>query len=204
MASEMQSTIAALAAQLNDKGAAESSLQQLKSIFTKPAAAPFAAKWLPLLLEKTADKDKLVAKATFQVVQAAAECVGPHGLAVILPSLIDSLENKKKPEEKMSALKVLAWASEEHSASMARLVERALPPVLDLVSDIKKNVREASVATATAMCQSAANEDVEPFIPLLMGAIQAPEKIGETVEKLAEKIFCQPMESPRLLCSLLS
>merc|ERR1719230_1703433 len=110
----MKSKIAELVAKLNDKAGAESALQELGAAFAKPSAAPFAAQNLALLLEKTADKAKPVAKAATEVVQTVAQCVGPHGLAVILPSLVDSLGNKKKPEEKACALKVLAWAAEAH------------------------------------------------------------------------------------------
>merc|ERR1719428_372044 len=61
-----------------------------------------------------------------------------------------------------------------------------------------KNVQEASMAAATAMCQTAANKDIEPFTALMMGAIQKPATIGETVEKLAGFVFVQPVETPAL------
>merc|ERR1711959_742834 len=41
-------------------------------------------------------------------------------------------------------------------------------------------------------------KDIEPFIPQMMAAVQAPMTIGECVEKLAGVVFVQTVETPAL------
>jgi len=198
MAREMKNKVAALMAKLSDKAGAEAALAELATMFEAATAAPFAVSALPALLEKTTDKAKPVAKAACEAVKAAVTCVGPHGAKIILPTLLTSLGTKKKPDEKECALRMLAYLAEARPTQMAWCLEMAMEAVLGQMMDIKKNVKEAAMTAATAMCRTSGNKDIEPFVPEMMGAIQDPSTIGSTVEKLAGVVFVQPVETPAL------
>merc|ERR550534_1767143 len=101
------------------------------------------------------------------------------------PILIASLGNKKKPEEKICALKMLAAMADAFPQETSWCLVDALPPALEQLTDIKKEVQSAALETCTKLAFTAGNKDVEPFVPEMMKAIMKPATIGDVVEKLA-------------------
>merc|ERR1712159_937450 len=93
---------------------------------------------------------------------------------------------------------MLTLLSQTRSAHMSWCLEMVLPTALELMMDAKKNVKEAAMEACTEMCATSGNKDIEPFIPQMMAAVQAPMTIGECVEKLAGVVFVQTVETPAL------
>ena len=195
--STIHSRVEELIAQCNDKASAESSLSALASVFEEDAAAsPYAAKHLDALITKTGDK-KTTAAAT-QAVFAAVKCVGPHAISIIAPILVGALGNKRKPEEKEVTLNVLTKLAEEHPKHIAWCLEQVLPSVLDQMTAIKKNVKDAAMKAANALTKTSGNADIDPFIPQMLNSVVTATTIGDTVEALAGCVFVQPVLSPAL------
>merc|ERR1719394_1926358 len=124
--------------------------------------------------------------------------LSPYAVQIVMPALVASLGSKKKPEEKELALQVLADLAQAHPEQMAWCLVEALPPALELMTDIKKNVKAAAMEACTALSNTSGNKDVAPFVADMMSAIESPQTIGEVVEKLASVVFVQAVETPAL------
>merc|ERR1719473_2098081 len=183
---------------LEDKIEAPAALEELAGVAKDASAAPFLAKALPKLMDATAHKDKKVAVGAAAVVEAMMRSLSPYAVRVVMPMLIDSLGSKKKPQAKARALKMMAGLALAHPEQMAWCLVEALPPALELMTDIKKDVKAAAMEACTALGNTSRNRDVSPFVPEMMGAIENPQTIGEVVEKLASVVFVQAVETPAL------
>ena len=202
MATSLSAKIAACLAKGSgaDKAEAESGFKEL-AVLAKDegvAAAPFLYKGFPSVLTGSSHKDKKVATAAAAAVESVIGSLGPYTMAIVVPMLMESLGVKKKPEEKALALKMLATLAGAHPEAMAWCLVEAIPPSLQMMTDIKKDVKAIAMTACTALSGTAGNKDVEPFVAEMMGAIESPQTIGEVVEKLASVVFVQAVETPAL------
>merc|ERR1719473_665101 len=159
---------------LEDKIEAPAALEELAGVAKDASAAPFLAKALPKLMDATAHKDKKVAVGAAAVVEAMMRSLSPYAVRVVMPMLIDSLGSKKKPQAKAHALKMMAGLALAHPEQMAWCLVEALPPALELMTDIKKDVKAAAMEACIALCNTSRNKDVAPFVPEMMAAIESP------------------------------
>jgi len=126
------------------------------------------------------------------------DSLSPYAVRVICPTMIESLGTKKKPETKVCALRTLSNLASAHPKEMAWCLVEALPAVLELMTDIKKDVKAAALEASIALSNTNGNKDVEPFISEMMGAVQNPQTIDDVVDKLASVVFVQAVETPAL------
>jgi len=183
-----------------DKAKAEESLLKLTELAAKEgaAASPFLFKGLPTLLTTTATKEKQVAAAACAAVEAVIRNLSKYAAHAVSPVLIASLGNKKKPEEKVCALKMLSILADICPQETAWCLVAALPTALEQMTDIKKEVQNAALEACTKLASTSGNKDIEPFVPEMMKAIMKPATIGDVVEKLASTVFVQAVETPAL------
>merc|ERR1719356_963604 len=199
LSGEIAACLSQVGDKIVDKSAAEASLAKLAD-FAKEgvAAAPFLIKGLPAMLTSTSHKEKKIAAAACGAVDALITNLSQYAVRLVTPALVASLGNKKKPEEKICALRMLASLSIAYPVETSWCLVDALPPALQQMTDIKKEVQAAALDAATALSGTNGNKDVEPFIPQMMAAIEKPTIIGEIVEKLASVVFVQAVETPAL------
>jgi elongation factor 3 len=181
-----------------DKSEAKEALTKLAGLAQDATAAPFLVKALPALLTATSIKDRDVAAAACATVETVISNLSKYAVRVVTPILIESLGNKKKPEEKICALRLLASLAAAHQNETSWCLVDALAPALQLMTDIKKDIQAAALDACTKLAGTSGNKDVEPFVPEMMGAIMKPTTIGDVVEKLASVIFVQAVETPAL------
>jgi len=199
MSAATKTTVAACVAKLKDAKAAPAALEELVGVAKEGVvAAPFLLQSLSVLMETAAHKDKKVALGACTVVEEMMRALSPHAVRVVMTTLVSSLNSRKKPEEKVLALKVLGDLSQAHPEQMAWCLVEVLPPALELMTDIKKNVKAAAMETCLLLSNTSGNKDVSPFVPMMMSAIENPQSIGEVVEKLASVVFVQAVETPAL------
>merc|ERR1719356_2313179 len=199
LSGEIAACLSQVGDKIVDKSAAEVSLAKLAD-FAKEgaAAAPFLVKGLPAMLTSTSHKEKKIAAAACGAVEALIANLSQYAVRLVTPALVASLGNKKKPEEKICALRMLASLSIAYPVETSWCLVDALPPALQQMTDIKKEVQAAALDACTKLATTAGNKDVEPFVPEMMSAIMKPATIGEVVEKLASVVFVQAVETPAL------
>lgn len=199
MSAEIKTTVDACVAKLKDAKEAPAALEQLVDVAKEgAAAAPFLLPTLPVVMEAAAHKDKKVATGARAMVEEVVRSISPYAVRIVIPTLIDSIGTKKKPEEKELALKMLTALAQAHPDQMAWCLVEALPPALELMTDIKKSVKAAAMEACTALSSTCGNKDVTPFVPEMMSAVENPQSIGTVVEKLASVVFVQAVETPAL------
>merc|ERR1719166_465359 len=93
---------------------------------------------------------------------------------------------------------MMSALASSHPQQVAWCLVEALPPALQLMTDLKKDVKTAAVAACMALSGTAGIRDMEPFVPEMMQAINDPKSIGDVVEKLASVVFVQAVETPAL------
>mmetsp|Transcript_128228 Transcript_128228/g.399261 ORF Transcript_128228/g.399261 Transcript_128228/m.399261 type:complete len:1032 (-) Transcript_128228:292-3387(-) len=203
MSAEIATCLTKVGEKIADKSEAETSLAKLAD-FAKEgvAAAPFLLKGLPALLTTTANKEKKVGAAACAAVEAVIANLDQYAVRVVVPILIASLGNKKKPEEKLCALKMMGNLATAFPQETSWCLVDALPPALEQMTDIKKEVQNTALDTCTKLSGTSGNKDVNPFVPEMMSSIMKPATIGDVVEKLASVVFVQAVETPALAVAI--
>ena len=114
--SEIATCLSKVGEKIADKAEAEACCQKLAEFAKEGAvAAPFLVKGLPALLTTTSNKEKKVSAAAFAAIEGIIANLNQYAVAVVMPTLIASLGNKKKPEEKIWSLKMMAMMAEKFS-----------------------------------------------------------------------------------------
>merc|ERR1719183_2906752 len=145
--SEIAVCFSKLGEKVADKDAAVEALSKIADFTKQASAAPFVVKNFPTLLTTTANKEKTVAAAACAAVEAVIANLSKYAVALVVPLLIASLGTKKKPEEKICALNSLTSLAVSCPQEVSWCLVEALPPALDLLTDIKKNVQTAALDT---------------------------------------------------------
>ena len=101
LSSEIATCLSKVGEKITDKSAAEEALAKLVN-FAKEgvAAAPFLVKGLPGLLTTTSNKEKKIASAACEVVEAVIANLNQYAVRLVAPILIASLGNKKIPRRR--------------------------------------------------------------------------------------------------------
>lgn len=197
--SAMSSEIASCLSKINDKTSGVEALGQLAELAKGGAATtPFLVKGLPELMEATANKDKKIQTAACAAVESVTVGLSKHAVGLVMPIFVASLGKKCKPEQRVCALKMMAALATAHPKEVAWDLVETLPPALEQMTDIKKDVQTAALDACTKLSGTSGNKDVEPFLAEMMSAIMKPNTIGEVVEKLASVVFVQAVETPAL------
>merc|ERR1719362_1083760 len=105
---EVAACLSQVGEKIVDKSEAVSSLEKLAEIAKQgTAAAPFLVRGLPVLLTTASNKEKKVAAAASSTVESVIANLNQFAVRHVMPVLVASLGNKKKPEEKLCALKMM-------------------------------------------------------------------------------------------------
>ena len=73
-----------------------------------------------------------------------------------------------------------------------------IPPLNDFIHNTKQEVAQIALDVLTLDMKGITNKDVEPFIPDLIEAMQHPEEIEETIQKLGGVVFVQTIDNSTL------
>jgi elongation factor 3 len=116
----------------------------------------------------------------------------------MLPSLIDSLRNAQKWQEKMTVLDFIDTLVRVCPAQTAFRVPELIPVISEAMWDTKKEVKERAYKTMEKVCELIVNRDIERFIPELIKCISKPENVPETVHLLGATTFVTEVREPTL------
>jgi len=105
---------------------------------------------------------------------------------------------KAKPAQKEVCLKLIPVIAEKSPLATGRSLVVLVPAVGDHMADIKKEVRNAALKAMEAILKCTGNKDLDPFLPVVLEAIEQQNKVAESVEKLAGCVFVQNVEAPAL------
>jgi elongation factor 3 len=118
---------------------------------------------------------------------------------VVIPYLLEyGLGKKAKPMQKEMSLKLITFLAKKEPKPLSRQLVVLIPIVADLMWDVKKDVKQAAIHCMEAITLCTGNKDLDPFIPIVLKAIQEPTTVPDAIESLAGCIFVQAVEAPAL------
>lgn len=163
-----------------------------------PAAEPYMASLLPLVLKAASHKAKAVQKAASTTGETFAAKMSPNAVAAVLPDLFDHLDVSRNWQTRVLALNIIASFSDHASHQLGHALPEVVPALTPCIGDTKKQVKVAAVAAMTAACDVIGNRDMEHMTADIVKAVINPGDVPEIMHNLAGVAFVQSVESPAL------
>ncbi|GAA5816656.1 hypothetical protein MFLAVUS_010186 [Mucor flavus] len=159
---------------------------------------PFVIPFLSTLLELQSHKDNGLKKISHDVARRMVEKINPHACSLLVPLILEGLGNSCKWQTKMLALELLVQLTEQHPTEFFVAIPDVIPTVSDCMWDTKVDVKKQATETMATICKLIENKDIERFIPAVIGCINHPENVPETIHLLGATTFVQEVDSATL------
>ncbi|KAG1488120.1 hypothetical protein G6F52_014019 [Rhizopus delemar] len=85
----------------------------------------------------------------------------------------------------MLSLDLLVLLTKTHPKEFFVAIPEVIPVVSDCMWDTKAEVKKQATETMSSICSLIENKDIERFIPAVIGCINHPENVPETIHLLA-------------------
>ncbi|KAG0183710.1 translational elongation factor EF-1 alpha, partial [Apophysomyces sp. BC1034] len=161
-------------------------------------AEPYILPFLSSFLDLQADKSAALKTAAADAAKNLALKVNPNATAVMVPVVLEGLGNSCKWQTKMLSLTLLDELAKKNKTQFFVVIPDVIPVVSDCMWDTKVDVKKAATATMGNICTLIENKDIERFIPAVIGCINKPENVPETIHLLGATTFVQEVDSPTL------
>ncbi|CAO0797738.1 unnamed protein product [Mucor circinelloides] len=159
---------------------------------------PYILPFLPTLLEYQADKQAAVKTAALEASHNLIKKINPNACSLTVPYILEGLGNSCKWQTKMLALELLVDLTNVHPKEFFVAIPDVIPVVSDCMWDTKADVKKQATETMATICKLIENKDIERFIPAVIGCINHPENVPETIHLLGATTFVQEVDSATL------
>ncbi|KOO53521.1 ABC cassette-containing protein [Chrysochromulina tobinii] len=158
---------------------------------------------LPDALEALADKLKPVSFEADKFAQSLISKLSEHGVKSVMPMLLAEYESKWQTN--LGRAQLIGMIAKAFPAQTGRCINDIIPVLSTLMWDVKPQVKEEATAAMQTCAATCKNKDIKDTIPEIIQCILEPEKVAETVHKLAGVVFVQDIEGSALaiMCPLL-
>jgi len=158
---------------------------------------------LPDALEALADKLKPVSFEADKFLQSLISKLSEHGVKSVMPMLLAEYESKWQTN--LGRAQLIGMIAKAFPAQTGRCINDIIPVLSTLMWDVKPQVKEEATAAMQTCAATCKNKDIKDTIPEIIQCILEPEKVAETVHKLAGVVFVQDIEGSALaiMCPLL-
>ncbi|CAO3599070.1 unnamed protein product [Absidia cylindrospora] len=193
--------VEAITKDINNKkntGARQSGIAAINAFSTVAQAEPFTIAFLSSLLELQADKQNAVKDAAAETAKNMVLNFNSNAAYLLIPRILEGLGNSCKWQTKMLSLALIDSLAKNHSKEFFVTIPDVIPVVSDCMWDTKTDVKKAATATMGNICTLIENKDIERFIPAVIGCINKPENVPETIHLLGATTFVQEVDSATL------
>ena len=122
-------------------------------------------------------------------------------LTKVLNILFDK-RDKCKHEQTIFLLDVISYLIDKNHILVSYHLIELIELVTNLMHDLKKQVKEKAIVVMEKLLKCNGNNDLDPFIPVVLDALQNLNNIPFAVEKLAGCVFVQNVEFRALAVTL--
>ena len=147
---------------------------------------------------KFSDKNKQSYKETYNTGKDYIQNMNKwlcYDISCILKNMLNVNNTKYEKEYAYKLLIVLIkTCPKQISVSMSELI----PIIINDTNSVIKEVKDKAVKCLEQLLYCSGNDDLNPFIPIVLNAIIDANKIPETVEQLAGCVFVQRVENSAL------
>ncbi|CAO3653963.1 unnamed protein product [Cunninghamella echinulata] len=179
-------------------GARQSGIAAVDAFSKVAEAEPFIIGTLANLLELQADKQKAIQEAAAETAKNIITNFNPHAAYLLVPIILKGLDNSCKWQTKMLSLALFDELVKQHPKEFFVTIPDVIPVVSDCMWDTKADVKKAATTTMGNICTLVENKDIERFIPAVIGCINKPENVPETIHLLGATTFVQEVDSATL------
>mmetsp|Transcript_13529 Transcript_13529/g.13595 ORF Transcript_13529/g.13595 Transcript_13529/m.13595 type:complete len:1020 (+) Transcript_13529:71-3130(+) len=157
---------------------------------------PYVISMLPAIL------DNLATPKTAQAASAAGNAIlhkmCPHSMKIVQELLYESMGSMKW-QTKKGALVLLGNLAQHHPIVVSTNLPSMILKLIEMSSDVKKDVKEATRATFVELCGTITNVDIVPIIPRVIAAYMDPVKLtADALEALISTTFINDVDLPTL------
>lgn len=157
---------------------------------------PFLVSIIPLIL------DNLAAKATAEAATHAGNAIlhksNSHSVRIITSVLYESFSSMKW-QTKVGALYLLGALGKHHPVVVQRNLPEMILKLIEIASDVKKEVKEQCRTAFKEICATITNVDITPIIDRVIGAYMEPVKLTENaLDALVSTTFINDVDLPTL------
>lgn len=159
---------------------------------------PYVIKILPLLLTCLGDTSTDVREATSDAARVIMSKISGHGVKLILPSLLEALEDrqwrtKKGAIELMGAMAYLA------PKQLSQSLPSIIPSLTEVLTDTHTQVRSSANASLKKFGEVVDNPEIQAMQSVLLGALVDPSrKTGKALDSLLTTSFVHYIDASSL------
>lgn len=193
LAADLVSSIAA-----KDADVANAALGSVKSLCedVDQWVEPYLVECLPAILEALADK-KTVEAANVAGTAILAKS-SPNSIRVVTSLIYESFTSLKW-QTKKGGLVLLGALGKVHPEIVQRNLPEMILKLIDMASDVKKDVKEQTRVTFNEICATITNVDIIPIIPKVIDGYCDPvKKAGTAMDALVATTFINDVDMPTL------
>lgn len=157
---------------------------------------PYLVTTLPLILENLANNKTAAAAA--DAGNAILHKSNSHSVRVVTSMLYESFKSMKW-QTKKGALVLIGALASHHPTVVQRNLPEMILKLIDIASDVKKEVKDQTREAFSQICSTITNVDIVPIIPKVIGAYMDPVKNTENaLDALIATTFINDVDLPTL------
>lgn len=132
----------------------------------KSAVEPYLIPLVPSILNGAADKAAEVHMAALRAGRATVHNMCPYGARFVLPKITEAMASTARWQQKNAACVLLNDILTHAPSASAPSLPEFFPPLRDLMTDAREEVREAALAAMQVALTLVNNRDLEPLLPV--------------------------------------
>jgi len=162
-------------------------------------AEPYLVKLLPSTLTLFSAKSNEVSSKVDEVVRSFIGRVNPKSMKHFLQVIFSGMDVKQNWQTKAGATALLGFVATSYPEEVGIFMLDVVVELTKVVSDTKKQVKEAANAAFLTVGGTIQNGDIKELIPALLKAYSSPVKeTVPTLDKLLGTTFVNSVDSPTL------